>query len=233
MRPIDIYEGLAKVMGLSDEDLAIQRGWEALWPNEVRWARQALVDEGHIIPTNQSQHGLWRLADNVMDRSSTLSSKLTDSRLREDFPKIQDDLKEEGVFDPANLADARDTIVRAIVQRRGQASFRQKLLTAYHFKCCISGTETVQVLEAAHIVPYRGDHTNSVQNGLLLRADLHTLFDLHLLSIDPGSFRIDLAPSLHSSHYAAYSQMQLSLPHDIPHHPSKDALAQHRSQCGF
>src|ERR1700722_13744752 len=41
------------------------------------------------------------------------------------------------------------------------------------------------VLEAAHITPYMGASTNSLLNGLLLRADIHTLFNLGLISIDP------------------------------------------------
>ena len=41
-----------------------------------------------------------------------------------------------------------------------------------------------ETLEAAHIIPYKGSSTNHIQNGILLRADIHTLFDLDLLRID-------------------------------------------------
>lgn len=77
-----------------------------------------------------------------------------------------------------------EPILRAIKSRRGQASFRNALLQAYSQTCFITGCKTEHVLEAAHIVPH-GDETNyCVFNGLLLRADIHTLFDLELLSID-------------------------------------------------
>jgi len=48
----------------------------------------------------------------------------------------------------------------------------------------ISGCNVQEALEAAHIRPYSECGTNKIANGLLLRADLHTLFDLHLMSLD-------------------------------------------------
>jgi hypothetical protein len=52
------------------------------------------------------------------------------------------------------------------------------------------------VLEAAHIDPYRGEGNNHPGNGLLLRADIHTLFDLNLLGIEPNHLRIELHPDI-------------------------------------
>jgi hypothetical protein len=52
------------------------------------------------------------------------------------------------------------------------------------------------VLEAAHIKPYRGEQDNHPENGLLLRSDIHTLFDLDLLGIDPDRMEVELHPSL-------------------------------------
>jgi putative restriction endonuclease len=74
--------------------------------------------------------------------------------------------------------DMRDWALRCIAARRGQAAFRAALIDAYGGRCSITGCDAVEALEAAHISPYKGDHTNDVTNGLLLRADLHTLFDL-------------------------------------------------------
>lgn len=86
-------------------------------------------------------------------------------------------------FDPANMNDGRRKIEQMVVLRQGQAQFRQALMEAYEGRCAISGCDVREVLEAAHIMPYLGDETNNVRNGLLLRADLHTLFDLGLLKI--------------------------------------------------
>jgi hypothetical protein len=65
-------------------------------------------------------------------------------------------------------------------------------------KCAISGCGFAEVLEAAHIHPYcvGGEGTNDPSNGLLLRADLHILFDLHYLSIDPRNYTIRFADLL-------------------------------------
>jgi hypothetical protein len=82
--------------------------------------------------------------------------------------------------------------LREIKTRRGQPAFRQALLTEFKSTCCITGCKIEAVLEAAHIIPH-GDETNySVYNGLLLRADVHTLFDLGLLRIsEAGIVMVD------------------------------------------
>ena len=58
----------------------------------------------------------------------------------------------------------------------------------------VSGCGIVDLLEAAHIAPYRGPEYNHLENGLLLRADIHTLFDLNLLRIEPGSLKVMFHP---------------------------------------
>lgn len=72
----------------------------------------------------------------------------------------------------------------AITARRGQTEFRKRLLDAYGRRCCISGCREEALLEAAHIRPHAEEPNYSTRNGLLLRADLHTLYDLHLLGVD-------------------------------------------------
>jgi hypothetical protein len=69
--------------------------------------------------------------------------------------------------------------------RLGQVSFRRELKAAYGSKCCISGCNVSEALDAAHIDKHAGPASNHVQNGLLLRRDLHALFDAGLMAIDP------------------------------------------------
>jgi hypothetical protein len=66
----------------------------------------------------------------------------------------------DGSFDPSNMADARQEIVRSIKQRQGQPKFRRRLLKAYRSQCSITGCAIEALLEAAHIMPYRGTHSN-------------------------------------------------------------------------
>lgn len=148
-------------------------------------------------------------------------------------PIIAATVADEDVFDPANIDDARQRISRTIAQRRGQRAFRDALLAAYEGRCAISGCSVVDVLEAAHIHPYRGPETNKVVNGLLLRADLHTLFDCGLLAIDPASMTVLVAPSLRQSDYGAFHGRKLLIPQQQAHRPSRDALAMHRADVGL
>lgn len=74
--------------------------------------------------------------------------------------------------------------------RLGQGLFRILVTDAYSRRCSITGERTLPVLEAAHIKPYTLVMRHEVSNGLLLRADLHKLFDDGYLSIDPKERRV-------------------------------------------
>ncbi|HCN05110.1 MAG TPA: restriction endonuclease [Bacteroidetes bacterium] len=69
--------------------------------------------------------------------------------------------------------------------RPGQAGFKVGLLDAYGRRCAITGENIVPVLEAAHIQPVHENGTNELSNGLLLRSDMHKLFDDGLIGITP------------------------------------------------
>ncbi|MEB0206087.1 HNH endonuclease [Pseudomonas sp. CCC3.1] len=139
--------------------------------------------------------------------------------------------EQQNVFDPKNVEDARKRVVASIVRRRGQSAFRKKLLAAYDTSCAITGCNQAEVLEAAHIHPYKGQHTHVVSNGLLLRADLHTLFDLYLIAIEPSTQLIHLAPALSGSDYAQYQGLPLKTPTPASARPSVEALQWHADHC--
>jgi len=67
--------------------------------------------------------------------------------------------------------------------RLGQGAFRILVTDAYARKCSISGERTLPVLEAAHIKPYSLSGPHFISNALLLRSDLHKLFDIGYLTI--------------------------------------------------
>ncbi len=75
----------------------------------------------------------------------------------------------------------RDRLVRA---RVGQQAFKGLVLTSYERRCAITGNHIRPTLEAAHIRPVSRAGENRVDNGLLLRSDVHTLFDLGYLGIN-------------------------------------------------
>lgn len=118
--------------------------------------------------------------------------------------------------EPVNLTDARKRINTAIVARQGQGVFRKAALAAFGGRCAVTGCDVPEVLEAAHIVPYLGKATNVIGNTLLLRADVHTMFDRGLLHVCPGTLQVSLTPSLQTSSYSSLDGATLTLPPGDP-----------------
>lgn len=116
---------------------------------------------------------------------------------------------------PVSLEDARRRIETEIVARQGGKAFRDEALKRFNSRCAVSGCEVVEVLEAAHIVPYLGEHTNRPDNALLLRSDIHTLFDRELLTINPETLRVCLSSALGKSPYRAFADRPIALPQGI------------------
>lgn len=106
-----------------------------------------------------------------------------------------DDPSEPGTFQKED-----EKQLRAISIRRGQREFRDRLLSAWKRRCVVTECRVEALLEAAHITPHSVEPNYRTSNGLLLRADIHTLYDLGLLSIDEF-MRVHLAPSLQYSEY--------------------------------
>lgn len=80
------------------------------------------------------------------------------------------------------------TLVRP---RLGQGAFRLIVSDAYAKRCAVTGEKTLPVLEAAHIKPVASGGEHRIDNGLLLRSDLHKLFDLGYATVTPaGEFRV-------------------------------------------
>lgn len=139
-------------------------------------------------------------------------------------PSEVKNLKSSDHFDPTSIDDGRQRVLAEVARRQGQAKFRQDLLKIYEGACAISGCNVPDVLEAAHIVPYRGKSTNHVTNGILLRADIHTLFDLGLMGIIPDTYKIVVSPALAQSIYQHFHGQKLRLPAANKNRPSLRAL---------
>lgn len=135
-------------------------------------------------------------------------------------------IAETGYFSLVSLKDEREKKLREIVERRGQPDFRNKLIAAYGGRCAVTGCDAVAALEAAHIVPYTGPQSHHVTNGLLLRADIHTLFDLDLIGINPESLTISVATAIKVTMYADLQGQKIVLPVNAADIPNHEALAQ-------
>ena len=86
---------------------------------------------------------------------------------------------------------------RLVAPRLGQQAFKAVVLTAYQRRCAITGAKIQPTLQAAHIRPVACDGQNRVDNGLLLRSDIHTLFDRGYIGVDPKR-RLRVSPRLRS-----------------------------------
>lgn len=133
-------------------------------------------------------------------------------------------------FDLASLTDHRERVLQDVTLREEQSGFRNKLIVAYKGSCAVTGFDASESLEAAHIAPYCGKESNHVANGLLLRADIHKLFDLNLIGIDPETLRIVLVPRLCRTSYADLQGKKVAIPLNAAHQPNKDALRQRWQQ---
>ena len=149
------------------------------------------------------------------------------------FTLLENDANLREAFNPESPEDARTETYGRIVLRRGQPAFRRELLEAYGGKCAVTGYDSEFALEACHIVPYRGPDTNHVSNGLLLRADVHTLFDLGKTGVDTYDMSVILADGMMQSSYADLAGTPITLPQDPTKRPSAAALDQHRFLVGL
>lgn len=130
----------------------------------------------------------------------------------------------EQEFDAQHVEDERKKVMRSIIRRQGQSRFRKALICAYQGQCAITGCKVIELLEAAHIHPYMGEQTNKVTNGLLLRADIHTLFDLGLIHISPDTLEVAVSVKLRGTEYETLHCRHVTLPLNPEHHPNLEAL---------
>jgi putative restriction endonuclease len=116
--------------------------------------------------------------------------------------------------------------------RLGQGAFRVLVTDAYQRRCAVTGEKTLPVLEAAHIRPYSDLGPHRISNGILLRSDLHKLFDLGYVTITP-ELRLEVSPRLkeewqNGREYYAYHGKELAFrPIGDRNQPSVEYLAWH------
>jgi transcriptional regulator with XRE-family HTH domain len=96
---------------------------------------------------------------------------------------------EDGLMNYTSLRGDQNTIKQQIKTRRGAETFRKALISKFNSTCVVTGCTIVALLEAVAIKPYTGAAYDPA-NGILLRADIHTLFDLDLIGIEPETLII-------------------------------------------
>jgi len=123
----------------------------------------------------------------------------------------------------------KETTIRP---RLGQGAFRVLVTDAYQRACAITGEHSLPALEAAHIKPYNESGPHAVNNGLLLRSDLHRLFDRGYITITPG-YCVEVSRRLKDdfkngrSYYPYDRQLLLNIPASAIDRPLKEMLTWH------
>ena len=147
------------------------------------------------------------------------------------FPQDAEERAARAEFDaqssddpPIGDEDARRRVRREIFARQGQSDFRDSLIHAYRGQCAVTGCTVIPVLEAAHLHPYRGMHTNLVTNGLLLRADIHTLLDYKLLAPEPETRVVVISTRLFGTQYDEFSGRRIAEPAVVTQRPTESVL---------
>lgn len=116
--------------------------------------------------------------------------------------------------------------------RLGQGSFRVLVTEAYDRRCAVTGERTLPVLEAAHIKPYSSMGPHAVENGLLLRSDLHILFDKGYVTVTKD-YEIEVSRSIKDrfkngkDYYKLHGQPRAVLPQSTYERPARAFLEWH------
>jgi putative restriction endonuclease len=138
----------------------------------------------------------------------------------------------------ATRADAPISVPRygepvLIRPRLGQGAFRVGVTGVYQRRCAVTGERTLPILDAAHIRPYGDDGDHEITNGLLLRTDVHRLFDLGYVTVtNDGHFEVGrrLKEDFENGrHYYAMHGKPITLPKDADERPARHALEWHQT----
>jgi len=144
---------------------------------------------------------------------------------KESLEKVENDELPSNNFNIENVRDERRVIkTKTSRSRIGQQNFRINVLSAYKYKCCVTGYDLIDTIEANHIHPYVGPDTNHIQNGIPLRADIHKLWTKGLLGINDNYKVILSEKAKNSESYKKYNGKQITLPTNPKYHPNRDAL---------
>lgn len=116
-------------------------------------------------------------------------------------------------------------------RRLGQGAFRVAVTDSYLRRCAISGERTLPVLQAAHIRPVTAGGHHRIDNGVLLRSDIHILFDRGYVTIDKNLV-VRVSSRLKRDYdngriYYAYEGSKIAVPQESVEHPDLTALEWH------
>ncbi|MBL9042579.1 MAG: HNH endonuclease [Myxococcales bacterium] len=194
---------------------------EELWiPAPTNWPKSTV--QGKTYDTSDSEGaGLWAM---VQDR---IRQSVAPSNLALSAAEARPSYGGRTTVETTQRYTDRLSKVRV-----GQGAFRVLVTDAYDRRCAITGEKTLPVLQAAHIQPFGKGGPHDVRNGLLLRSDMHTLFDLGYLTVTPEK-KILVSKAIQQQftngklYYSYHEQPLRMLPPDPERQPADEFLLWH------
>ncbi|MBL8377536.1 MAG: HNH endonuclease [Burkholderiales bacterium] len=132
---------------------------------------------------------------------------------------------------PNAVMEDRFGMPHLIQPRLGQGAFRILVTDIYHRRCAVTQERTLPALEAAHIRPYSDGGEHEASNGLLLRRDIHSLFDAGYVTVTPD-YRFEVSRRIreefdNGKHYYALQGARVAVPEVAGQQPDPGALVWH------
>ena len=129
--------------------------------------------------------------------------------------------------DRAEQFDEEDVFVRGGI-------FKKEIPRIYNYTCCISGMriiagDSIQMIDACHIIPFSESHDDTICNGISLCPNLHRAFDRHLITIDEN-YKVVVKPFREDNSCYSIKQFdgkEILLPENTNHYPSQPNLSKH------
>lgn len=215
------FSGGSKVTAYFQRDIGPVLGVAEYGPDKVQHMRAIL--ESVAVPWSTTRHS----SDEADYPGGNVTRAAYVDLLEALHAAANDDGSLERDTSPAEF------VRRSIRLRRGQAAFRDALLDAYEGSCAVTRSTARPVLEAAHIIPFSEGGPMHPSNGLLLRTDIHTLFDLRLVAIDTGNWTMLVDESLWTTDYRDMHGLVIASPRHHWATPDPCALDVHRQLSGL
>lgn len=152
--------------------------------------------------------------------------------------QVNEKLKNQTLIS-ANKSYEQDSFERygkeqIVKPRLGQGAFRVLVTDAYNRKCSVTGEKTLPVLDAAHIKPFSSNGPNTTNNGLLLRTDIHKLFDKGYITVN-DEYKVEVSKRLNEDYgngkiyYDFHGKKLLNIPENKNDIPAKEFLYWHNN----
>jgi len=225
-------EQIAEAIDILEKDhstnvkLPLRRKGNPLWQMDYHGIADAYYRTHPRLPPGTPKEHIGHVKTAVLYHLKKQLEDLGLDPVEQAIASAEDEVQREADAEPlpADDYDARNRVIKRAVARRGQPKFRSMLMKAYSGRCAVTGYDAEAALEAAHLRAYRGPESNTFSNGLLLRADVHTLLDLWLLAFNPQTREVVVSQLLAGTQYGSLSGVPLAEPALASQRPSQEAI---------